>query len=405
MAKEKTHTDKTSADNKAIGFDFQYYYFIYRLLYLKHGETIGLEVKDDVHTELSNNRQILVQVKHTVQKKVDGNNKSLTELDIDLWKTIYNWVMVICDVNDGRSDTEQKLSFVKKTDFLLASNKSSSERNKALKEFQDLKQNKKSISDLKKYLCELMGETKNDAIKGYINTLIELEDDIADVFIRNICFELNIEDIIMLCKRAIKEKMIDDKDVDDLFNGLDSQIRQDNFITIISGEKVEIVFEEFHKKYKRHFDNVRNKDLTILPFIDVLPEDIETQVFIRQLIDIEDIHIGEIDMIAEYTRLKIGLKNNVEYWVSEGELTRKEIEDFEAEAKSRWKNAFRAAYRGTNDREGVNEKAVKLVDEIRKERLSVSTQEFGTELSNGEFYNLSDIPEIGWDIDWEEKYK
>ena len=56
MAVTAQHTDKTSAADKSIGFDFQYYYFLWRLLNLKSGETVGLEVMDDVHTDLANNR-------------------------------------------------------------------------------------------------------------------------------------------------------------------------------------------------------------------------------------------------------------------------------------------------------------------------------------------------------------
>jgi hypothetical protein len=59
MAAEMQHTDKTGAADKSIGFDFQYYYFLWRLLNLKTNETIGLEVMNDVHTELTNNRQVL----------------------------------------------------------------------------------------------------------------------------------------------------------------------------------------------------------------------------------------------------------------------------------------------------------------------------------------------------------
>ncbi|MFC6979796.1 hypothetical protein [Microbulbifer taiwanensis] len=64
----KPHTEKTSAAGTIAGFDFQYYYFLYKLLTLKKGETIGFEALDDVHTQLNNNHQILIQIKHTIQK-------------------------------------------------------------------------------------------------------------------------------------------------------------------------------------------------------------------------------------------------------------------------------------------------------------------------------------------------
>lgn len=112
MVAATQHTEKTSAADKSIGFDFQYYYFLWRLLNLKTGETVGLEVMDDVHTELINSRQILIQLKHTTQTKVDGSAKNLTDLDTDLWKSFSNWSLTIVDANAGRNTEAKQLEFV-----------------------------------------------------------------------------------------------------------------------------------------------------------------------------------------------------------------------------------------------------------------------------------------------------
>ena len=42
---------------------------------------------------------------------------------------------------------------------------------------------------------------------------------------------------------------------------------------------------------------------------------------------------------------------------------------------------------------------------MRDVQLSMSGQDFGVEFSNGEYYRQSDIPEIGWLKNWEQKYK
>lgn len=70
MVSKKTQSEKISSEKKSIGFDFQYYFFLWKLLSLKEGESVGLEVKDDVHTELDNDFHIYYQVKHTTQKNV-----------------------------------------------------------------------------------------------------------------------------------------------------------------------------------------------------------------------------------------------------------------------------------------------------------------------------------------------
>jgi len=129
VANTKSFTEQTSADTTEIGFHYQYYYFLYRLLNLKSGQSVGLEVKDDVHTDLDNDTQILFQLKHTVQLSAAGNPIALTELDSDLWKTMHNWAKIISDKAADRNQTSKQNEFIKKTEFHLITNKSESSRN------------------------------------------------------------------------------------------------------------------------------------------------------------------------------------------------------------------------------------------------------------------------------------
>ena len=112
MAKEKSFTEKASSGDTSIGFDYQYYYFLHRVLCLGIGQSVGLEIKDDVHTELDSDFNILYQVKHTVKTNAAGAPVALKELDPDLWKTLYNWSQIISDKVDGRGEVVAQLKFV-----------------------------------------------------------------------------------------------------------------------------------------------------------------------------------------------------------------------------------------------------------------------------------------------------
>lgn len=46
---KKTHVEKTSADKNEIGFKYQYYYFLWKVLSLTPNQSVGLEILDDVH--------------------------------------------------------------------------------------------------------------------------------------------------------------------------------------------------------------------------------------------------------------------------------------------------------------------------------------------------------------------
>jgi len=181
-----SHTEKTSAAGTIAGFDFQYYFFLYKLLNLKKNEFIGFEALDDVHTELDTEHQVLIQVKHTVQKKANNDAANLTELDIDLWKTLNNWVSVISDKNDGRQDLDAQKHFVEKTFFVLASNKSFTSTNEFLRKLHQLQNNTISNKEFVTYLSDLAASTKSEDIKGYINKAVNLNVDILISFLMRI---------------------------------------------------------------------------------------------------------------------------------------------------------------------------------------------------------------------------
>ena len=82
--------EKVAADKSQLGFDYQDLVCLEYLIELKPGESVGLEVFDDVHHERISGTSSLVQVKHSVSE-----DSTLTNRDIDLWKTLYNWSMAL----------------------------------------------------------------------------------------------------------------------------------------------------------------------------------------------------------------------------------------------------------------------------------------------------------------------
>lgn len=405
MAAEMQHTEKTGAADKSIGFDFQYYYFLWRLLNLKTDETIGLEVMDDVHTELTNNRQILIQLKHTIQNKADGSAVNITTLDSDLWKSFSNWSKVISDPVANRKEEKQQLAFVNKTDFLLVSNKSENEKNKILLLLKEFREGGKTFDEIKAAIQSLHGSTKDEVIKNYINDVLTLSDAVSSCFFRNLSFDLGCDDIIGKCKIAIREHKIDESKVDDVFHCLDSRVRSENFSIVKNKQKIIFSFDEVLKKFRKCFDQARNGSLVITKFTGSLPDLLEDQVFIRQLIEIKDIKKDDIESMAQFTRYLLQMQNNIDEWYQSGDLTLGEVEAFKSEAKVKWENEYRSLYRKDCSDEEIADRAIQLIDALRKEKLVLAAQEMPTDMSNGQFYHLSNVPEIGWHKDWEGKYK
>jgi polyhydroxyalkanoate synthesis regulator phasin len=401
----KPHTEKTSAAGTIAGFDYQYYYFLYKLLTLKKGETIGFELLDDVHTQLDNDHLVLIQIKHTIQKNADGSKANLTELDPDLWKTLHNWSAVIKDKNDGRENSAEQKVFVEKTTFILATNKSFSSNNDFLSKLSEFQDEILDFESIKDYLIGLHESAESEITKKHISSVNSLDEPVLKEFLKSIRSELMADRIIERCKTALEEKDVNPKEIDNLFNQLDSVVRQDIFKNFSNSKKLIYSFEKRSRKFRRYFDIANNPELKIRKFEGGLPNSIEEQTFIKQLLDIEDLDLSEHEIIQNYTRYRLMLESNLSNWVEEGQLTSEEIEIFEDEIFRQWETEYRSSYRKKENPDEYVDIAHKILKAMRDKELSISGQKLLTDMSHGSLYSLSNKPKIGWLKDWEEKYK
>ncbi|EQB3342664.1 ABC-three component system protein [Acinetobacter baumannii] len=395
----KTFTDKTNADNKEIGFQYQYYYFLYKLLNLKKGQSVGLEVRDDVHTTLKNNQQILIQLKHTVRKNASDNAVSLAELDVDLWKTLYNWANIIVDKEAGRAEKSQQIDFISRTEFHLVTNKTESKKNYFLEIIEKYKKKESTFHELRAHIVALYGKTDNDNIKKYINFLLELDEEIQANFLEKIYLELDQDDLDILIKESIRDKMIDESRIQEVYERLDSNIRFDNFINIKNGGKVEINFDDFYKRYRNIFSTARTPLQLSKSFQPVLPDDLFSQNFIKQLINIEAMKVNDMEKAIKYTSQRLKIIRFLEEWLQNGEIIYDEINDFHSDVTNKWENEFEHWCESCHDMDIVKN-ARELLRNLRVIEFRIANNKLNTELSNGELYHLSNENLIGWHRDW-----
>jgi len=402
---EKTRYDITSASDKSIGFDYQFYYYMYLILDLRHNEKIGIEIKDDIHIDLQDGKLILIQTKHTIQTKSDLTNVNLTERDKDLWKTISNWVKVINESSD-------KAKFIKNTTFQLITNKGLG-TNPFIINVKKLKNSDISVKDFKDYLQNLIDEGEDIVINDYIKTLKVLTNTLLQHFIKKIDFKLNEDNILDKVKERILEKIFFKERVDDVFNDLFSELKSSEYLEVKSGIKKVISFEDFSTKFRKCFKKGLNNKLPIRKFEVLAPLKIENQKFIIQLVDIGDISINDKDEILEYTIQMFQLINNLKKWEEDGDIVNYEIENFNKQTILLWKNSFREKFRtikakiNNNDKIDESEikyKAIECLDEMRKAILAIDETILSLELSNGHFYYLTNNNQIGWHYEWQSRY-
>ncbi|PTT32457.1 hypothetical protein DBR28_15250, partial [Chryseobacterium sp. HMWF028] len=182
-------------------------------------------------------------------------------------------------------------------------------------------------------------------------------------------------------------------------------------------KKFEITQEEFNKKFGKCFQSAFERNSLPPRNIPViLPENLEDQIFIKQLLDIGEIQPGSED-IRDYTTKMLKFLNDFTYWADYEYLLPTAIDSFYEDSMTIWKNEFKAKYRTIQNKVTVGtpiedlEEEIKnlgweLVDYIRKQNLIIPGYlPLGIPSSNGHYYALSNKLEIGWHYDWEKRYK
>ena len=407
MDKEINRYDLTSADTKIIGFDFQYFYFINELLKLDVGQSIGFESKDDVHIELSSDSKIiikLIQLKHSVQKNTKGIPINLTDKDDDLWKSLSNWCKVICDKSQGRGTLKAQLAYLKDTEFILATNKIISE-NKFICKINKFIDKKLKISEITNYLCELEKSSRDENVKRHIHDVTALNQKVLETFFRKLRFIDTGNEIIASIKSNIQRKMIAEDRVNDVFNALFSELKQDFFKNVKAGNHQIITFDEWIRKYTCIFEQNRNTNLPVRSFKQIFPDDLFEQPFIKELIEIGEIKDDDLSQVVEFSEFMLNVQMNLNQWYTDVEITNSDLEKFHKAAVSIWKNTHKKSHRSTKFNLSLNNaNAIECLDNIRTKELKMLTTDLGIDLSNGEFYYLANESQIGWKIEWEANY-
>ena len=399
--------EQHTAGPQLIGFDYQFYLFMLLLLELKHGQKIGFEVKDDIHIDKPDGTTILLQAKHTVQKNTDGSTQNLTMLDVDLWKSLNNWANFI----------KNETNFLSRNSFVLVTNKNEN-YNKFLDALSQFKVNS-NIDDILNELKGIKGSTQDKTLKKYIQNVSSLGKKRLKSFFSKLTIETSTDDIIKRIENKILERVMQDKYVEPVYESLSSNLHTARYLEIKGRKKFEVSFDDFKNKFGGCFSIAfEKKGLPKRNFPVLLPDDIENQTFIRQLIDIGEIENASKDDIVRFTTQMLKFLNDFTFWSEEKnffQLT--DIEEFEDNSIQIWYNEFRAKYRQIKNRinsgiplseleDEIKNLGINLVDFVRKQDLSIAGYlPLGVEYTNGHYYALSDRLKIGWHYDWENKYK
>lgn len=391
----------TNAGGSIAGIIYQIYYYLYRLLTMGVGEVVSLEKFEDVGVEKDESKTYY-QLKHT-SKTTETKVERMRDRDTDLWKTLSMWVDKI---KEGKSEEEQK-AWIAESDFVLLSNKATEDNDffNKVKAYQV----EGKWDELKSYIEEQAAkgtaaaeEEKKKTIRTYIN---------------------NVNDFPLLKEFLLKVRP-EFKSDDDIRNDIDFLlVNQQHFKApnvkrlretlygrlagMLKGGGLEFDMESFHEKFGELFSKMEVRKFVATNKACVIPANPKEQTFIRQLVDINDYMVQNIDDIKNLTIQKLRFENDYNEALDVSNPDDRVI--FERDVKSRWNIQHKKHNKGVDGStpmEDVKKAALRVVEEIRDEELIFDSDKLNSEQSNGCFYYFSDgeKPKIGWRYDWKEKY-
>ena len=85
---KKKNISNTHVPDKVYAYMIQSHHMLYELLNCEKGDSVSVEVFDDVGVEHPDGSRDAIQLKSALSNRNPVSNKA-----IDLWKTMYNWML------------------------------------------------------------------------------------------------------------------------------------------------------------------------------------------------------------------------------------------------------------------------------------------------------------------------
>lgn len=394
----------TNASGPIAGFIYQIYYFLYRLLTMRKGETVSLEKFEDVGAENDEGRTYY-QLKHTTT--ITGATvERMRNRDTDLWKTLSMWI----DKIESQGDEEAQRKWIEESEFILLSNKST-EENEFFKKV-DVYKKENKWDNLKQYIKEqaAIGTEKEESSEGKEKKTIRT-------------YTKHVNDYPLLNEFLLKVKP-ESKSDDDIASDIDFWlVNQQHFreanaknlrrtlygkiSEMLRGKALEYDLVSFDKEFGELFRKMKDRKFVATNKVVVVPEKPMEQTFIKQLRDIDDFKSKSIDKVKELTEQRLRFENDYNNALVAG--SNDDRVSFERDVKTRWDNHFGEQNDGINEHstpDDIKNAAKAVVKGVRDEHLLFDGEPLNTDYSNGCFYYFSDgkTPKIGWRYDWKEKY-
>lgn len=391
---KKTNIEKTHVPDKVYAFMIQSHHMLYELLNCKDGDSVSVEVFDDVGVEHVDGSKEAIQLKSALSNRNPVSNKAT-----DLWKTMYNWLISV-EVGLFKPENVKFILFLNVNKqgsivngFHLAKNYDEAVLawENAKKEFYDEKGEIKEIGEeYKKYVEYFFSQDSKE---------------IACKIIQKFELKKCIDNYSLTVRKEFDKSGIPADIIDPIYMGIIGWIDVNVTKMVENNEAIIISFEKYQMQLRALYRDYNQKHSLMTH--SVKPSNLEIQrelqqqrTYIAQLEIIDCDYTEKIEAINDFLRASIDRT----IWADNGEISFQSMQTYEEKLKRSW-NLERKIIMIERKNE-LPEEQGKLVyykcQQNQIEMQSVSVPEF---FQNGCYHLLADELEVGWHPHYLEKIK
>ena len=319
----KTNINNTHVPDKVYAFMVQSHYMLYELLNCKKGDYVSVEVFDDIGVERSDGSRDAIQMKSALSNRNPVSNKA-----VDLWKTMYNWLI---SVESGELHLEN-------TKFILFINVDKSGTIVESFHSAESKENaSKAWVEAKEYFYDNQGNLKEigNEYKEYIEYFFQdKKKEFAVKIIEKFELKKCIENYTVTVRKEFDKAAIPEDIIEPVYLGvigwIDVKVTkmvEDGYPIIISQEDYEKQLRVLYREYNQRHSLMTH---SVEPSNQEIQRELQKKrVYIEQLEIIDCDYTEKVEAINDYLRAAIDRT----IWAENGDISLQSLQTYEANLK------------------------------------------------------------------------
>ena len=263
---KKTNISNTHVPDKVYAYMIQSHHMLYELLNCEKGDSVSVEVFDDVGVEHPDGSRDAIQLKSALSNRNPVSNKA-----IDLWKTMYNWML---SAETGELDPEN-------TKYILFINVN--KKGTIVDKFHSVKSTEEAIdawNKTKEIFYDEEGKLKEigEECRKYVEYFYKDEKkDLALKIIEKFKYKKCIEDYTITVRNEFNKSGIPEDIIDPIYVGIIGWIDIKVTKMVEAGQPIAISLEDYQKQLRALYREYNQKHSLMTYSVEPSDQEIEQE--------------------------------------------------------------------------------------------------------------------------------